>query len=231
MLFIVSGLMKSHFPLFLHVKIILYFTQLPFFRPFDIFCKWSFVILRARITSDTNFYNKIILLLLCLSPVSSAIFRASKTINGAVPTAYILGGPEYFISKVISLINSPPLILPLTCDIHIWIFNPQGSTINLTCIIKYTPDAPSHTFWHFKDKVRASKGQNTAGLLIVLNINFIPPGTEFWNGAQIIAIHWKWRNVHQLFANQRRECQWFGKICLCTVECRAIFHTRACCKR
>lgn len=29
----------------------------------------------------------------------------------------------------------------------------QGSTINLTCIIKYSPDAPSHTFWHFRDKV------------------------------------------------------------------------------
>ncbi|KAG5673860.1 hypothetical protein PVAND_003871 [Polypedilum vanderplanki] len=44
-----------------------------------------------------------------------------------VPTAFILGGPEYFISK--------------------------GSTINLTCIIKYSPDPPSHTNWHFKNKI------------------------------------------------------------------------------
>ncbi|CRK88394.1 CLUMA_CG002171, isoform A [Clunio marinus] len=48
-------------------------------------------------------------------------------LNVIVPTAFILGGPEYFIST--------------------------GSTINLTCIIKYSPDAPTNTFWHFKDKV------------------------------------------------------------------------------
>lgn len=70
-------------------------------------------------------------------------------VNETVPTAYILGGPEYFISKVIILINSQSLLRPLIRSFS----TTQGSTINLTCIIKYSPDAPSHTFWHFKDKV------------------------------------------------------------------------------
>ncbi|CRK88383.1 CLUMA_CG002160, isoform A [Clunio marinus] len=58
---------------------------------------------------------------------SQPIKSYSVDLNVIVPTAFILGGPEYYISK--------------------------GSTINLTCIVKFSPDAPSHTFWHFKDKV------------------------------------------------------------------------------
>jgi len=40
--------------------------------------------------------------------VAAAVAAAADGINTfTVPTAYILGGPEYFISKVISLINFP----------------------------------------------------------------------------------------------------------------------------
>lgn len=45
----------------------------------------------------------------------------------AVPTATILGGPDLYV------------------DI--------GSTINLTCAIKHSPEPPTHIFWYHQDKV------------------------------------------------------------------------------
>jgi len=45
----------------------------------------------------------------------------------AVPTATILGGPDLYVDK--------------------------GSTINLTCIIKFSPEPPTHIFWYHQDKV------------------------------------------------------------------------------
>lgn len=47
----------------------------------------------------------------------------------AVPTATILGGPDLYVDK--------------------------GSTINLTCIIKFSPEPPTHIFWYHQDKVSA----------------------------------------------------------------------------
>ncbi|XP_054734552.1 uncharacterized protein LOC129242015 [Anastrepha obliqua] len=45
----------------------------------------------------------------------------------AVPTASILGGPDLYVDK--------------------------GSTINLTCVIKFSPEPPTHIFWYHQDKV------------------------------------------------------------------------------
>ncbi|XP_037935197.1 zwei Ig domain protein zig-8 [Teleopsis dalmanni] len=45
----------------------------------------------------------------------------------AVPTATILGGPDLYVDK--------------------------GSTINLTCVIKFSPEPPTHIFWYHQDKV------------------------------------------------------------------------------
>ena len=45
-----------------------------------------------------------------------------------VPTATILGGPDLHVDK--------------------------GSTINLTCTIKYSPEPPAYIFWYHHDEVR-----------------------------------------------------------------------------
>nr|CAD7404280.1 unnamed protein product [Timema poppensis] len=45
-----------------------------------------------------------------------------------VPTATILGGPELHVD--------------------------MGSTINLTCTIKYSPEPPAYIFWYHHDEVR-----------------------------------------------------------------------------
>jgi hypothetical protein len=44
-----------------------------------------------------------------------------------VPTAEILGAPDLHVDK--------------------------GSTINLTCIIKYSPEPPAYIFWYHHDEV------------------------------------------------------------------------------
>nr|CAD7199557.1 unnamed protein product [Timema douglasi] len=48
--------------------------------------------------------------------------------SGLVPTATILGGPELHVD--------------------------MGSTINLTCTIKYSPEPPAYIFWYHHDEVR-----------------------------------------------------------------------------
>lgn len=49
-----------------------------------------------------------------------------------VPTAAILGGPDLHVDK--------------------------GSTINLTCTIRYSPEPPAYIFWYHHDEVsRLSK--------------------------------------------------------------------------
>ncbi|XP_033610161.1 lachesin, partial [Cryptotermes secundus] len=48
-------------------------------------------------------------------------------IEGKVPTATILGGPDLHVDK--------------------------GSTINLTCTIKYSPEPPAYIFWYHHDEV------------------------------------------------------------------------------
>lgn len=51
----------------------------------------------------------------------------SVNLNIVVPTATILGGPDLYVDK--------------------------GSTINLTCAIKFSPEPPTHIFWYHQDKV------------------------------------------------------------------------------
>lgn len=46
----------------------------------------------------------------------------------SVPTATILGGPDLHVDK--------------------------GSTINLTCAVKYSPEPPGYIFWYHHDEVR-----------------------------------------------------------------------------
>lgn len=45
-----------------------------------------------------------------------------------VPTATILGGPDLYVDK--------------------------GSTINLTCAIRFSPEPPAYIFWYHLDQVR-----------------------------------------------------------------------------
>lgn len=152
--------------------------------------------------------------------------------NETVPTAYILGGPEYFISKVISLINSWVLfaLRPFTNLWLSWFYLrhriTQGSTINLTCIIKFSPDAPSHTFWHFKDKV-------INWLYFVICKSFERnsfAGVELWDGTETVAVHRERRNFHELSADQRCDGEWLGKICMCTVQRWSGFNFGARCE-
>ncbi|CAH2218222.1 jg879, partial [Pararge aegeria aegeria] len=49
----------------------------------------------------------------------------------AVPSARILGGP----------------------DLHVDI----GSTINLTCLIQFSPEPPAYIFWYHEDEVSGRK--------------------------------------------------------------------------
>lgn len=49
----------------------------------------------------------------------------------AVPSARILGGP----------------------DLHVDI----GSTINLTCLIQFSPEPPAYIFWYHEDEVSGEK--------------------------------------------------------------------------
>ncbi|XP_070490012.1 protein CEPU-1-like isoform X2 [Chironomus tepperi] len=87
---------------------------------------------------------------------SQPIKSYSVYLNVIVPTAVIIGGPEYFISK--------------------------GSTINLTCIIKYSPDPPNHTYWHFRNKILSfdseprlsqlsENGDTFTNYLLITNVN------------------------------------------------------------
>uniref|UniRef100_A0A1A9WRG5 Ig-like domain-containing protein n=1 Tax=Glossina brevipalpis TaxID=37001 RepID=A0A1A9WRG5_9MUSC len=55
----------------------------------------------------------------------------------AVPTATILGGPDLYVDK--------------------------GSTINLTCVIKFSPEQPTHIFWYHQNKVLSE--ENSGGRL------------------------------------------------------------------
>ncbi|KAM7355771.1 defective proboscis extension response 10 isoform 2-T3 [Cochliomyia hominivorax] len=55
----------------------------------------------------------------------------------AVPTATILGGPDLYVDK--------------------------GSTINLTCVIKFSTEPPTHIFWYHQDKVLSE--ENSGGRL------------------------------------------------------------------
>ncbi|KAL9904760.1 uncharacterized protein LOC119632087 isoform X5 [Glossina fuscipes] len=61
----------------------------------------------------------------------------SVNLNIVVPTATILGGPDLYVDK--------------------------GSTINLTCVIKFSPEQPTHIFWYHQDKVLSE--ENSGGRL------------------------------------------------------------------
>jgi hypothetical protein len=51
-------------------------------------------------------------------------------IDVSEPSAEIIGGPEMYIDR--------------------------GSTINLTCVVKNSPEPPAYIFWNHNDAVRAS---------------------------------------------------------------------------
>ncbi|EDW80074.2 uncharacterized protein Dwil_GK24089 [Drosophila willistoni] len=80
----------------------------------------------------------------------------------AVPTATILGGPDLYVDK--------------------------GSTINLTCIIKFSPEPPTHIFWYHQDKVlseetsggrlkfKTIKSEETKSILLIYDADLLHSG-------------------------------------------------------
>ncbi|XP_011183618.2 uncharacterized protein LOC105212934 isoform X1 [Zeugodacus cucurbitae] len=80
----------------------------------------------------------------------------------AVPTASILGGPDLYVDK--------------------------GSTINLTCVIKFSPEPPTHIFWYHQDKVlseetsggrikfKTIKSEETKSILLINDADLLDSG-------------------------------------------------------
>ncbi|XP_036336284.1 zwei Ig domain protein zig-8-like [Rhagoletis pomonella] len=86
----------------------------------------------------------------------------SVNLNIVVPTSSILGGPDLYVDR--------------------------GSTINLTCVIKYSPEPPTHIFWYHQDKVlseetsasrlkiRTIKSMETKSILLIKNADLLDSG-------------------------------------------------------
>lgn len=55
------------------------------------------------------------------------LLTLDRSLSPAVPTATILGGPDLYVDK--------------------------GSTINLTCAIRFSPEPPPYIFWYHLDEV------------------------------------------------------------------------------
>ncbi|XP_036335532.1 uncharacterized protein LOC118745958 isoform X1 [Rhagoletis pomonella] len=80
----------------------------------------------------------------------------------AVPTASILGGPDLYVDR--------------------------GSTINLTCVIKFSPEPPTHIFWYHQDKVLSEetsggrlkfkmiKSEETKSILLISDADLLDSG-------------------------------------------------------
>ncbi|XP_067648116.1 uncharacterized protein dpr10 [Eurosta solidaginis] len=80
----------------------------------------------------------------------------------AVPTASILGGPDLYVDR--------------------------GSTINLTCVIKFSPEPPTHIFWYHQDKVlseetsggrlkfKTIKSEETKSILLINDADLLDSG-------------------------------------------------------
>ncbi|XP_071442828.1 zwei Ig domain protein zig-8-like isoform X2 [Hetaerina americana] len=67
-------------------------------------------------------------------------FQSHQMFQDEVPTAAILGAPDLHVDK--------------------------GSTINLTCIIKYSPEPPAYIFWYHHDEV-ISYDSNRGGVSVI----------------------------------------------------------------
>lgn len=86
----------------------------------------------------------------------------SVRLNVVVPTASILGGPDLYVDK--------------------------GSTINLTCAIRFSPEPPAYIFWHHQNKVisydsprggisvRTQKGETTTSYLLIQDADLADSG-------------------------------------------------------
>ncbi|XP_012159421.1 uncharacterized protein LOC101453823 isoform X2 [Ceratitis capitata] len=86
----------------------------------------------------------------------------SVNLNIVVPTASILGGPDLYVDK--------------------------GSTINLTCVIKFSPEPPTHIFWYHQDKVlseetsggrlkfKTIKSEETKSILLINDADLLDSG-------------------------------------------------------
>lgn len=62
---------------------------------------------------------------------SAGVLVVLSWVLSAVPSARILGGP----------------------DLHV----DMGSTINLTCLIQFSPEPPAYIFWYHEDEVSGRK--------------------------------------------------------------------------
>ncbi|XP_075160527.1 defective proboscis extension response 10 isoform X2 [Haematobia irritans] len=90
----------------------------------------------------------------------AGMFGPIQTI--AVPTATILGGPDLYVDK--------------------------GSTINLTCVIKFSTEPPTHIFWYHQDKVlsdetsggrlkfKTIKAEETKSILLIDDASLLDSG-------------------------------------------------------
>ncbi|XP_059218435.1 uncharacterized protein LOC106095144 [Stomoxys calcitrans] len=86
----------------------------------------------------------------------------SVNLNIVVPTATILGGPDLYVDK--------------------------GSTINLTCVIKFSTEPPTHIFWYHQDKVlseetsggrlkfKTIKSEETKSILLIDDASLLDSG-------------------------------------------------------
>ncbi|XP_036335533.1 uncharacterized protein LOC118745958 isoform X2 [Rhagoletis pomonella] len=86
----------------------------------------------------------------------------SVNLNIVVPTASILGGPDLYVDR--------------------------GSTINLTCVIKFSPEPPTHIFWYHQDKVLSEetsggrlkfkmiKSEETKSILLISDADLLDSG-------------------------------------------------------
>jgi hypothetical protein len=82
--------------------------------------------------------------------------------QSAVPTASILGGPDLHFDKgLLSVCWRARMTLAESfrgggrVNSSLTSHSPAGSTINLTCTIKYSPEPPAYIFWYHHDEVIA----------------------------------------------------------------------------
>jgi hypothetical protein len=55
-------------------------------------------------------------------------------------------------------------------------------------------------------------------------------GAQFWYGLEAVTVRWEWRDFHKLPADKGCKHKWFGKIFMCSIECRDGVNHGSCCE-
>lgn len=119
-------------------------------------------------------------------------------LNVVVPTASILGGPDLHFDK--------------------------GSTINLTCTIKYSPEPPAYIFWYHHDEVISydsqrggvsvitEKGDITTSYLLIQNADLADAGRYSCSpsNADVASVRVHVLNVRALISGEHPEAMQTG---------------------